>query len=138
MKKDIDKKLQNENEVLNERNRHFFKQLLLHKKMCSQVLHRNVFIKEQEWKLFIAELDALYPDGFTQRLHTDFPSITNGFIKLCCLIKLHFNNQAIATRLGISSCSVSTNKLRLKKCMKCSCPDIWSVNSRLESFIEDY
>lgn len=138
MKRDIDKKIPKENEVLCERNRHLFMQLMLHRKMCSQVLSRPVFIKEKEWGQLIAELDALYPDGFTQRFRTDFPSITKGFIRLCCLIKLHLDNHEIATRMGISSGSVSTNKLRLKNCMKYHRPDIWNENSCLESFIFDY
>ena len=43
------------------------------------------------------------------------PSLTDGDIQICCLIKLRFSNGDIANMLAISPTSVSKRKLRLKE-----------------------
>ena len=54
-------------------------------------------------------------DNYTIRLRNQIPELTENDIRICCLIKLSFSNVEIASILGISSASVSRQKLRLKE-----------------------
>ena len=58
--------------------------------------------------------DTVYAD-FCKRLLTAIPTLSEYEVLLCCLIKLHFSVNEIATFLAISPASVSTSKSRLKK-----------------------
>ena len=53
--------------------------------------------------------------NYTKRLYHQIPSLTDGDIQICCLIKLRFSNGDIANMLAISPTSVSKRKLRLKE-----------------------
>ena len=72
------------------------------------------YIREEEWKAIKRSVDRLF-DHFTHRLATAIPSLTENELQLCCLIKLHFSNPAIASMLAIESASVSKRKFRLKE-----------------------
>ncbi|MFS2543137.1 helix-turn-helix transcriptional regulator, partial [Phocaeicola vulgatus] len=68
-------------------------------------------VKGQEIK---EKIDLLF-DNYTKRLCHQIPSLTDGDIQICCLIKLRFSNGDIANMLAISPTSVSKRKLRLKE-----------------------
>ncbi len=67
-----------------------------------------------QWEEVREAIDYLY-DNFTTRLKNEFPSITDGELRICCLVKLHISVADMGLILGISSTSVSRNKLRLKE-----------------------
>ena len=72
------------------------------------------YIRDEEWAGIKRSIDRLF-DHFTRRLVTAIPSLTENELQLCCLIKLHFSNPAIASMLAIESASVSKRKFRLKE-----------------------
>ena len=72
------------------------------------------YIRDEEWAGIKQSIDRLF-DHFTRRLATAIPSLTENELQLCCLIKLHFSNPAIASMLAIESASVSKRKFRLKE-----------------------
>jgi hypothetical protein len=72
------------------------------------------YIRDEEWAGIKRSIDRLF-DHFTRRLATAIPSLTENELQLCCLIKLHFSNPAIASMLAIESASVSKRKFRLKE-----------------------
>ena len=72
------------------------------------------YIRDEEWAGIKRSIDRLF-DHFTRRLAAAIPSLTENELQLCCLIKLHFSNPAIASMLAIESASVSKRKFRLKE-----------------------
>ncbi len=72
------------------------------------------YVQEEEWNAIKRSIDTLF-DHFIRRLTTAIPSLTENELQLCCLIKLHFPNPAIATMLAIEPASVSKRKFRLKE-----------------------
>ena len=72
------------------------------------------YIDDQLWQEIKEKIDLLF-DNYTKRLYHQIPSLTDGDIQICCLIKLRFSNGDIANMLAISPTSVSKRKLRLKE-----------------------
>lgn len=103
------------------------KNLYLHKRelfLCNELLKKEEFVNKIkknprpldaiQWRDIMSKADAIY-DNYTIRLRTRIPELTENDIRICCLIKLSFNNGDIAKILGISPTSVSRQKLRLKE-----------------------
>lgn len=80
------------------------------------------------------QVDCLY-ERYTERLRRLIPSLTEGDIRLCVLIKLHIPNQDIATILCISPASVSTRKFRLKERILHECD--WKPGRTLDSWLQE-
>ena len=72
------------------------------------------YIDNKLWQEIKEKIDLLF-DNYTKRLCHQIPSLTDGDIQICCLIKLRFSNGDIANMLAISPTSVSKRKLRLKE-----------------------
>ena len=101
--------------------------LYLHKResfLCAELLKKDEFINKLkkhpkaldavQWEETIGRTNRIY-DNYTIRLRNQIPELTENDIRICCLIKLSFSNVEIANILGISSASVSRQKLRLKE-----------------------
>ena len=97
----------------------------LHKReafLCNQLIKQTEFnklkttkyIDNKLWQEIKEKIDLLF-DNYTKRLCHQIPSLTDGDIQICCLIKLRFSNGDIANMLAISPTSVSKRKLRLKE-----------------------
>ena len=77
-------------------------------------LKTTKYIDNKLWQEIKEKIDLLF-DNYTKRLYHQIPSLTDGDIQICCLIKLRFSNGDIANMLAISPTSVSKRKLRLKE-----------------------
>lgn len=95
------------------------------KYLCDQLIKQTAILKELrlspqyiktqgEWEAIIESVDILH-DNYTLRLRERFPSLTESDLQICCLIKLHLNNNTIAILTGISPASVTKRKQRMKE-----------------------
>lgn len=109
-------KLAQENARLQERERFLTMQIIGHTEVLNKLSRKPRFIEEMQWPEIFQAVNQLF-DGFTYRLHTDFPTLTEEDIRYCCLIKLHLTTSVIATLTGISPSSVTKRKQRIKEKM---------------------
>lgn len=107
------KHLSEENQNLHKREAFLCNQLIKQTELFNK-LKTTKYIDDKLWKEIKAKIDLLF-DNYTQRLYQQIPSLTDGDIQICCLIKLRFSNGDIANMLAISPTSVSKRKLRLKE-----------------------
>lgn len=107
------KHLSEENQNLHKREAFLCNQLIKQTELFNK-LKTTKYIDDKLWKEIKAKIDLLF-DNYTQRLYQQIPSLTDGDIQICCLIKLRFTNGDIANMLAISPTSVSKRKLRLKE-----------------------
>ena len=59
-------------------------------------------------------IDKVYGD-FTQRLMTQYPSLTNSDLQICCLTKQGFSNQVISILMNLQTNSYARRKSRIKQ-----------------------
>ncbi len=112
----IYEKLTQENARLQERERFLTTQIIGHTEVLNKLSRKPRFIEEMQWPEIFQAVNQLF-DGFTYRLHTDFPALNEEDIRYCCLIKLHLSTSVIATLTGISPSSVTKRKQRIKEKM---------------------
>ena len=105
--------LSEENQYLHKREAFLCNQLINQTELFNK-LKTTKYIDDQLWQEIKEKIDLLF-DNYTKRLYHQIPSLTDGDIQICCLIKLRFSNGDIANMLAISPTSVSTRKLRLKE-----------------------
>ena len=105
--------LSEENQYLNKREAFLCNQLINQTELFNK-LKTTKYIDDQLWQEIKEKIDLLF-DNYTKRLYHQIPSLTDGDIQICCLIKLRFSNGDIANMLAISPTSVSKRKLRLKE-----------------------
>jgi hypothetical protein len=67
-----------------------------------------------QWPEIIHAVNSLF-DGFSYRLHTEFPALTEEDVRYCCLIKLRLTTSVISTLTGISPSSVTKRKQRIRE-----------------------
>lgn len=109
------KKLSDENIRLRDREKYLCDQLIKQTAILKELRLSPQYIKTQgEWEAIIESVDILH-DNYTLRLREQFPSLTESDLQICCLIKLHLNNNAIAILTGISPASVTKRKQRMKE-----------------------
>lgn len=102
-----------ENQYLHKREAFLCNQLINQTELFNK-LKTTKYIDDQLWQEIKEKIDLLF-DNYTKRLYHQIPSLTDGDIQICCLIKLRFSNGDIANMLAISPTSVSKRKLRLKE-----------------------
>ena len=105
--------LSKENQYLHKREAFLCNQLINQTELFNK-LKTTKYIDDQLWQEIKEKIDLLF-DNYTKRLCHQIPSLTDGDIQICCLIKLRFSNGDIANMLAISPTSVSKRKLRLKE-----------------------
>lgn len=105
--------LSEENQYLHKREAFLCNQLINQTELFNK-LKTTKYIDDQLWQEIKEKKDLLF-DNYTKRLYHQIPSLTDGDIQICCLIKLRFSNGDIANMLAISPTSVSKRKLRLKE-----------------------
>ena len=103
--------LSEENQYLHKREAFLCNQLINQTELFNK-LKTTKYIDDQLWQEIKEKIDLLF-DNYTKRLYHQIPSLTDGDIQICCLIKLRFSNGDIAKMLAISPTSVSKRKLRL-------------------------
>ena len=105
--------LSKENQYLHKREAFLCTQLIKQTELFNK-LKTTKYIDNKLWQEIKEKIDLLF-DNYTKRLCHQIPSLTDGDIQICCLIKLRFSNGDIANMLAISPTSVSKRKLRLKE-----------------------
>lgn len=105
--------LSKENQYLHKREAFLCKKLIKQTELFNK-LKTTKYIDNKLWQEIKEKIDLLF-DNYTKRLCHQIPSLTDGDIQICCLIKLRFSNGDIANMLAISPTSVSKRKLRLKE-----------------------
>ena len=105
--------LSKENQYLHKREAFLCNQLIKQTELFNK-LKTTKYIDNKLWQEIKEKIDLLF-DNYTKRLCHQIPSLTDGDIQICCLIKLLFSNGDIANMLAISPTSVSKRKLRLKE-----------------------
>ena len=105
--------LSEENQYLHKREAFLCNQLIKQTELFNK-LKTTKYIDNKLWQEIKEKIDLLF-DNYTKRLCHQIPSLTDGDIQICCLIKLRFSNGDIANMLAISPTSVSKRKLRLKE-----------------------
>lgn len=105
--------LSKENQYLHKREAFLCNQLIKQTELFNK-LKTTKHIDNKLWQEIKEKIDLLF-DNYTKRLCHQIPSLTDGDIQICCLIKLRFSNGDIANMLAISPTSVSKRKLRLKE-----------------------
>lgn len=101
--------LSEENQYLHKREAFLCNQLINQTELFNK-LKTTKYIDDQLWQEIKEKIDLLF-DNYTKRLYHQIPSLTDGDIQICCLIKLRFSNGDIAKMLAISPTSVSKRKL---------------------------
>ena len=71
-------------------------------------------LQDADWDDFI-ELVNHHHQGFVKRLLEKFPTLTKGDVQICCLTKLGFSNQVIATLMHQQAASYARRKSRIKQ-----------------------
>lgn len=105
--------LSKENQYLHKREAFLCNQLIKQTELFNK-LKTTKYIDNKLWQEIKEKIDLLF-DNYTKRLCHQIPSLTDGDIQICCLIKLRFSNGDIANMLAISPTSASKRKLRLKE-----------------------
>ncbi len=105
--------LSKENQYLHKREAFLCNQFIKQTELFNK-LKTTKYIDNKLWQEIKEKIDLLF-DNYTKRLCHQIPSLTDGDIQICCLIKLRFSNGDIANMLAISPTSVSKRKLRLKE-----------------------
>ncbi|MDO4164974.1 MAG: hypothetical protein Q4D56_11430 [Bacteroides sp.] len=92
--------------------------------LCMQLLERDpllhrlttapTYLDDRSLNEMRDAVDRIF-DGYTHRLHHRLPTLTDGDLTLCCLLKLRLSIRDLATVLGISYDSVCKRKTRLKE-----------------------
>lgn len=127
-------KLTEENARLQERERFLTAQLIAHTKILDQLNKQPRYIEESQWPEIIHAINQLF-DGFSYRLHMDYPSLTEEDIRYACLIKLRLSTSVIALLMGISPSSVTKRKQRIKEKMNQQRPDEIRKEQPLEIYL---
>lgn len=109
-------KLVEQNARLQERERFLTAQVITHTGVLHKLGSKPHYIDEMQWPEILQAINQLF-DGFSYRLRTDFPALSEEDVRYCCLIKLRLSNSVIATLTGISPSSVTKRKQRIKEKM---------------------
>ncbi len=124
-------------ERLRERERFLCDQLVKKTDVLNKLKKSPRYLDVVQWESLREAIEFVYND-FTVRLKKDFPSLTEGELKICCLIKLHISVSDMGIILGISPTSVSRSKLRLKEHIIQVLGSSFEENQTLDLWIWEY
>jgi len=113
---DIFEKLAEENAKLQERERFLTAQLIARTEVLDKLGKRPRYIEKSQWPEIIHAVNQLF-DGYSYRLHINFPALTEEDIFYCCLFKLRLSTSVIGLLMAISPSSVTKRKQRIKEKM---------------------
>lgn len=71
---------------------------------------------QEDWNAFETYFNSAHRD-FTDRLRKQYPDITPGDIRVCCLLRMNLSTKEIASLLNISVRAVELRRYRLRKRM---------------------
>ncbi|MDR1098657.1 MAG: hypothetical protein LBL57_11050 [Tannerella sp.] len=107
-------KLMEDKARLQERERFLTAQVIAHTEALSRLSIKPRYIDESQWPEIIHAVNSLF-DGFSYRLHTEFPVLTEEDVRYCCLIKLRLTTSVTSTLTGVSPSSVTKRKQRIRE-----------------------
>lgn len=97
-----------------------------------------VYLESAGWERLEEVINIIYK-GYTQRLKSAFPLLTELDIQFCILLKLQFNISQIASITAVSISSVSVQKNRLKKRLLQIDKHLFDDNNKtLDTFLLEY
>lgn len=134
---DAYEKLAEQNNKLQERERFLTVQLIRHTEELNKLSRTPRYIDEMQWPEVVHAVNQLF-DGFSYRLHADFPLLTEDDIRYCCLLKLRLSTSVIAILTGISPSSVTKRKQRIKDKMNQQRPEEIKKEQPIEINIWNY
>jgi len=104
--------MKNQLELELKKNKVYVTALALTEQITASTLDFN--LKESEWDDFVTLIDKVYGD-FTQRLMTQYPTLTKSDLQICCLTKQGFSNQVISILMNLQTNSYARRKSRIKQ-----------------------
>ncbi len=66
------------------------------------------------WKKFRVNFDEVHP-GFFDKLHNEYPSLTDNDLKLCAFLRVNLQSKEIAQIMNVSLAAVNKGRQRLRK-----------------------
>ena len=93
-----------------------FKRIRVYEKLSDAEDEKHIQLSDADWKELQQMLDSGY-DGFTEKLRSAFPALSEKDINFCCLVKINMSIQNLTDIYCIGKNSVSRKKLRLKEKM---------------------
>lgn len=134
---DILNKLSKDYLRLRERESFLCAELIKHTKILNDLKTSPKYLDAVLWNKVRISVNELY-DNFEKKLHQEFSTLTESDIQLCCLIKLRFSISEIAIMRGVSSTSISQQKLRLKKRLTHELGNDYDGSQPLDLWLWDY
>ena len=104
--------MKNQLELELKKNKVYVTALALTEQITASTL--NFDLKDSEWDDFVTLIDRVYGD-FTQRLTTQYPTLTKSDLQICCLTKQGFSNQVISILMNLQTNSYARRKSRIKQ-----------------------
>ena len=104
--------MKNQMEAALKKNKVYVTALALTEQITASTLDFN--LKESEWDDFVELIDKVY-GNFTQRLLTQYPTLTKSDLQICCLTKQGFSNQVISILMNLQTNSYARRKSRIKQ-----------------------
>jgi hypothetical protein len=127
-----------ENAHLRERERFLTAQVIAGTQALDRLGKKPRYIDEAQWPETVHAVNRLF-DGFSYRLHTGFPSLTEEDVRYCCLIKLRLTTSVMSVLTGVSPPSVTKRKQRIREKMdRQRCPPEIRKDQSLETYIWNY
>lgn len=125
--------LAKENQDLRTREAFLSDYIIQNTKVLSNLKGRTNPIEDvYEWEEIKKAINFIF-DNYTIRLSNLVPTLTDGDLNMCCLIKLHFSNSSMAILMDLSPMSIAKKKMRLKERIiqkintlgECNSLDVW-------------
>lgn len=126
-------KLAKENQYLRTRETFLVSWAIQNTKVLNKLKGRKNPIEDVcEWEEIKKSINFLF-NNYAIRLSELVPTLSDGELNMCCLIKLHLSNSNIADLMGISPMSIAKKKMRLKERIiqkkgslgECASLDLW-------------
>lgn len=134
---DTYEKITLQNAKLHERERFLTTQLISQTEILGNLSKKPRYVDDLVWPEILQQVNRLF-DGFSYRLHSTYPILTDEDIRYCCLLKLRLSTSVIGILMGISPSSVTKRKQRIKEKMYQQHPDQFPKDQALEIYLWNY